>query len=125
MLDEVNETMDMVWQCESSTTPDPPEYILAYNTMIYGKLNSRAPNVYSGCRAYVMAHCGMSKAASESASKAISYALALGNRILFWAVPLGLSYALQVDGFIFLLANSMRLPRFSEIRLLLMMGINS
>lgn len=41
MLDEVNETLEMVWQCESGNNPDPPDYMAAYNAMIYGKYFSK------------------------------------------------------------------------------------
>lgn len=38
MLDEVNETIELVKRLENSTTPDPPLYITVYNAVIYGTL---------------------------------------------------------------------------------------
>lgn len=97
MLDEVNETIDMVWQSESSASPDPPDYILAYNAILYGiSISLYLTPTREGCQAYVMAHCGMQQAAAESAAKAVNFASRLGMRILFWALPLAISYALQV-----------------------------
>ena len=46
-----------------------------------------------------MAHCGMTKDAIESAAKAVEFGSRLDCKLFLWAVPLAISYSLQVKFF--------------------------